>query len=231
MIRKLTEDDFELFVRTFFQTYLKFPFAPFHYEMFKHITSGKKRSTVLAFRESAKSTIVSLMYILWCICHKKKKFIILSSDTYTQAQLHLSNIIYELEHNELLLSIFGDLRSEKWTESNFITANGVRVISRGTGQKIRGFRHLESRPDLFVGDDLETSKTVLTRQQRDKTEKWILSEVIPAMDQENGQIIVVGNMLHHDSLMSRLRLNEQWEVFEVAIQDRGKPAWPERHSP
>jgi predicted phage terminase large subunit-like protein len=187
---------------------------------------------MLAFRESAKSTITSLIYILWCICYKKKNFIILCSDSHTQAQLHLANVIYELQNNEMIIKHFGKLKGdfEKWTESNFVTTNGVRVMARGTGSKIRGVRHLQYRPDLFIGDDLENNELVKTLEQRDKTQKWLETEVLPAVDQEQGQLIVIGNMLHYDSLMARLRKKDNWQKIEVPIIQNGKPAWEARHT-
>lgn len=209
---------------------MKYPFAPFHVNIFDTLKKGDLLNEIIAFRESSKSTVVTLIYVLWCILYQKRNFIIICSDSYTQAQLHLANVIYELENNTQILADFGYLASDKWTEGNFVTKTGIRVMARGTGSKIRGLRHLEHRPDLFIGDDLENSELVRTKEQRDKTEKWLISEVIPAVNQEEGQVIIVGNMLHNDSLMSRLKENQEWSTLEIPIVKDGKPAWKARHS-
>ena len=107
---------------------------------------------------------------MWAALEEKSRFIILISDTFRQAKLNIANIKEELEHNEMILQDYGDVRSnEEWTATNMLLKNGVRIMAISKGQKIRGLRHRERRPDLIIIDDLENTEGVKTKEQRDKT--------------------------------------------------------------
>jgi phage terminase large subunit-like protein len=68
----------------------------------------------------------------------------------------------------------------------------------------RGLRHLQHRPKLVVVDDPEDGEWVRTKENRDKTERWLRSEVIGGIDARKGRLIVIGNLLHADALIPRL---------------------------
>ena len=117
-------------------------FHRFLYAELQRITLSEKgqRVAIAAPRGNAKSSIVSLIFILWCILYKKKNFIILLSDTSSQAEEFLSNIRNEIENNERILSDFGSLKGETWKADDIVTANQVRVLVLGARKKIRGRR-------------------------------------------------------------------------------------------
>ena len=58
--------------------------------------------------------------------------------------------------------------------------------------------------DLVICDDVEDLNSVKTKEGRDKTFQWLIGEVMPIGD-HNTKIIVVGNLLHEDCLLMRLR--------------------------
>jgi predicted phage terminase large subunit-like protein len=70
-------------------------------------------------------------------------------------------------------------------------------------QAVRGIRHWENRPDLIIVDDIQTFDSVKTIEQRDKDYQWFTGEIIPIGDLGT-KIILIGNMLHQDSLLMRL---------------------------
>lgn len=160
----------------------------------------------LAFRGSAKSTIASLAFPLWRALFRKDPFIVIIGDTYTQAKQIIGNIIYEFETNRLLNLDFGIQRDREneWTMTDIITTRGVRISARSRGQKMRGMRHRQYRPTLVIADDIENLDMVRTIEQRNKTEEWMLADVLPSMDQD-GRFILLGNLLHADSLVSRIK--------------------------
>ena len=67
------------------------------------------RIAIAAPRNHAKSTMFTLVYVLWCIVTKRKKFILLLSDTQAQAEELLGTIVEELETNEKLKKDYGKL--------------------------------------------------------------------------------------------------------------------------
>jgi hypothetical protein len=41
-----------------------------------------------------------------------------------------------------------------------------------------------------------------------ETDRWLHSEIIPGMDVKKGKLVVIGNLLHMDALLSRLKAHE-----------------------
>lgn len=82
--------------------------------------------------------------------------------------------------------------------------HNARITAVSTEQSVRGLRHNQHRPDLIIGDDLEDIASTKTREGRNKTYEWLTGEVIPAGDRGT-RLIVIGNLLHEDSLIMRLR--------------------------
>lgn len=202
------------------------------YETLENATSGIIEE--IAFRGASKSVITSLAFVLWSALTDRRKFIIVISDTFDQAKMLLSHIQTELEDNKLLREDYGDMHgADEWQAVNMVLKNNVRIVAKSRGQKVRGLRHNESRPDLIIGDDIENIEDVRTREQRDKTEEWFLSDVIPATDPASGLIVIVGSILHHDSLMSRMKnkiLNERLgRVFQYPLHTAsGRNRWAHR---
>lgn len=215
--------------------YLTYPFAPFHYEMFD-ITENNNISfsTIVAFRGSGKSTIMGVSFPTWAVVGKlNKKFVLIVSQTQAQAKLQLANIKKELEGNNLLKADIGPFEefSDEWGANSIVISNyGARITAVSTEQSIRGIRHGAYRPDLIICDDVEDSNSVKTREGRDKTFNWFNSEVIPVGDKST-KIVIVGNLLHEDSLIMRLkrlieeqRLNGTFLAFPL-LDEEGNSAW------
>src|SRR5262245_41903216 len=97
------------------------------------------RIAIAAPRGHAKTTLVSLAYVLWSICLKSEPFIVLISNTGDQACDLLAAVKFELESNPLLLADFPEAAEppqskpapERWRRAEIITRNGVRVFAIG----------------------------------------------------------------------------------------------------
>jgi predicted phage terminase large subunit-like protein len=235
--------DHKWFFATYFPQYITYGASPVHDNLFA-ITEDESTSlaVVMAFRGSAKSTIMTMSYPIWAIIGKQqKKFVLIASQTQYQARVHLINIKRELESNELLandLGPFVEQREEWGTTSLFIPRFNARITAISTEQSVRGIRHGAYRPDLIIADDVEDTNSVKTKDGRNKTFDWYTGEIIPAGD-TNTKRIVVGNLLHEDSLLMRLKerlqRNEMDGVYcEWPIVKDGKPTWlskfPDNHA-
>ncbi len=197
------------FFHLYMGLYVKYPTAPFQRELYA-ITEDEdtKHTVIVAFRGSGKSTIVTLSYPMWAILGKQqKKFVVILSQTQPQARMHLTNIKREFESNELLRKDFGPLEeeSDEWGSTALVLPQfGARIIAASAEQSIRGIRFGAHRPDLIIADDVEDMSSVKTRDGRNKTYDWFTGEVLPLGDQ-NTKIVTIGNLLHEDSLLMRLR--------------------------
>jgi len=208
MVRaQMTKKNHFLFFHIYLGTYVTCPMAPFHKEMFS-ITEDKENplAVICAFRGSSKSTLLTLSYVLWSILGvQQKKFVVIVSQTQDQAKLHFKNLKRELENNKLLQADLGPFQEDEWnTGSLVIPKYGARIMAVSVDQKFRGIKHDSHRPDLIICDDVEDLNSVKTREGREKTYGWFNSEVVPLGD-IGTKIIVVGNLLHKDSLIMRLK--------------------------
>src|SRR5665213_1112159 len=96
----------------FGNTYVKYPTADFQREIFQLLENGENQNLVItAFRGSAKSTIVTMAYVIWSILgEQQKKFPIILGNTQAKAQTHLLAIKHEFEQNELLRADLGPFK-------------------------------------------------------------------------------------------------------------------------
>ncbi len=224
-----------MFFSIYLGHYMDFVMAPFQHEMFR-ITEDQniKNALIMAFRNSAKSTVITMSYPLWSILGcQKTKFVVILSNTQLQAQQHMKNIRAELESNELLRADLGPFQEDdQWGAQGLILPKyGARIVALSIDQSIRGLRHLQHRPDLIICDDIENRDQMKTKEGRDKLENWYMSEVLPLGDLKT-RIFMVGNLTHEDSLMMRLMTSVgagtyAAKVITCPFQDEdGNVAWP-----
>lgn len=209
MRTELTKQSHWWFFNLYLSHYIQYPSAPFHQQIFG-LTEDETIKTLLivAFRGSSKSTLLTLSFPIWAILGKQqKKFVIILGQTQRQARQALVNIRRELESNELLrqdLGPFKEIEDEWGSYSLVIPKYNARITAASMEQTIRGMRHNQYRPDLIICDDIEDLITVKTKEGRDKIHQWITGEVIPTGDL-NTRIVFVGNLLHEDSLLMRIK--------------------------
>lgn len=207
--KRIARQSHLLFFSIYLSHYITYPFALFHYEMFS-VTENTdlKLAVFLAFRGSSKSTLMTLSYPIWAITGcQQKKFVLIVSQTQNQARLHLSNIRKELESNELLKKDIGPFQetNDEWGATSIVLSNfNARITIASTEQSIRGLRHGQYRPDLVICDDVDDLNSVKNRESRDKTFNWFTGEILPIGDNST-KFIVIGNLLHEDCLLMRLK--------------------------
>lgn len=207
--RHMAERSHYYFFHLYMSQYVQYPTAEFQKELYA-LTEDEsiRHAVVVAFRGSGKSTIMTVSYPIWAILGKQqKKFVVILSQTQNQARTHLTNIKREFELNELLRKDYGPMEEEadEWgTSALTLPKFNARIIAASTEQSIRGIRHGAYRPDLIIADDVEDMQSVKTREGRNKTYDWFSGEILPLGDQ-NTKLITIGNLLHEDSLLMRLR--------------------------
>ncbi len=205
----ITKDSFLYFFHFYYAHYVKYETADFQKEIIHNLEkSAVENLYIVAFRGSGKSTMVTTAYPIWAILGKQqKKFCMIFCQTRIQAKQHMMNIKSELEDNDLLKKDLGPFQeeSDEWGSFSLVfKKHGARITVASTEQSIRGARHNEHRPDLIICDDVEDVQSTKTREGRDKTYQWLYGEVAPAGDRRT-RLIIVGNLLHEDSLIMRIK--------------------------
>lgn len=237
--KELTRNSFYWFFATYFSHYITCPTAKFQREIIKFLEDPLySKVAITAFRGSAKSTIATLAYPIWAMIGKpNKKYILLISQTQELSKQILTNIKQELTTNELLVRDFGSFieSADEWRSNSLVdTRFETRVSAISQSESIRGLRHKQYRPDLIIIDDVEDLESVKNKEGRDKLWDWLSGEVMPIGDMTT-KMVVVGNLLHEDSLMMRLKesisTGKMGGVYRAypLIYDDGTISWPGKY--
>ncbi len=221
--RAMTTRDPRLFFATYLGHYITHPFAYFHFEMFDLQKDPNKKTIVITgARNSAKSTIMNTSLALWSILGEpQKKMVVILGYTQISAKKHFYDLRTELENNKLLRSDLGPIQGEDgpWGPTLHLPKYGADVAFASTEQNIRGLKVGPHRPDLFIADDLEDDETVRTLEGRNKLYDWLTKVVLPAGDEKNTRLVVLGTLLHEDSLLMRLKKDIRSGIREGAYRE------------
>lgn len=244
--KRLAAIDLIFFGKAYFPHYFNRPSPKFHSELDKIWEKGvlKNRNVysikeaksinrlngvkkvVAAPRGHAKSTNLTFKDSLHAILYQYKHYILILSDTYDQASSFVSSIKEELEENEAILEDFGSLAGKVWREDVIVTKTKIKVQAKGAGQKVRGLKHKNWRPDLIVLDDVENDELVRTLEQRRKLENWFYKAVSKCGDTYT-DFIYIGTMLHYDSLLAKVMKNPQYKSmkYKAVINFSNSKLW------
>lgn len=210
--RNLAKQGLKGFCVAYLPHYFTLPKAEFHDELIDLLGDWSKQYVAVeGFRGSAKSSLASTALVLYAALEGKTKFIIPINETDDVVKLTVAGLREELERNNDIRKDYGDLikknasRQTSFNETNIVLQNGCRIMGRSRGQKIRGLKHNQYRVGLVVADDIEEVGKVDKKEYRDKTENWLRGTVIPAIDENEGRMVVLGNKLHTDAIMERLK--------------------------
>lgn len=213
----------------------------FHVELMRALADADRRLIArVAPRGHAKSTCAVFAYPLWCLCEQKRRNIVIVTHETSLAAQFVRDLRHELETNERLRAAYGDLAAgeppspppdaeargkparrpraprPRWSAAQFTTVSGITVQAKGTGGSFRGLRVGPHRPDLIICDDIETDALVASAERRRKLENWLRRVVMPALAPD-GQLLVLGSLIHYDSLLANLRDPRRFPRWDYAV--------------
>ena len=218
---KLTADLIEGFVGSVLSKNFaeRVPSPECHKEWWELCCSDNKFVAIAAPRGHAKSTAITLAYVLASVLFRDREFVIIVSDTEAQSILFLNDIKKELTENEDIINLFGVRKIEKDAETDIIVrmddGHRLRIMAKGSEQKLRGMKWRNRRPDLIVGDDLENDEIVMNPERRYKFRRWMRGALMPCLSRR-GVMRIVGTILHIDSFLENLmpRMKARTTVLE-----------------
>lgn len=203
----------------------------FHREIY-NLLYREDRLVLIAPRGFAKSTLAAKIYPLWAALFKKRRDICIISASENLAVDHMRYIKISIEANPYIKAFFGDLVSNKWTETHMILRHPdgdmINIRAKGAGGQIRGFR-----PDLIVLDDIETDESVESEEQRKKLKNWLFKACINTM-LPGGQLVVAGTLIHYLSVLADLYntpnrwSKKKYTAYVDGVADKGHELWPEQ---
>lgn len=238
----ICQRSFIYFAIYYFHEYFTYDMAPFHFDMVDDLEDlrGGKFDYLLwvMFREAAK-TVWSRMFIIYCICFNLKKYINWDSYDKQNAESSLFDITNSLLINTLLIADFGHLYFEKRSSSQktlkrvseFITVNGIKVEAFSTQKSTRGRIFENYRPDLFVLDDFETTKTKASIPVMTKIRDHI-SEMLAGLG-PTGDVIFNCNYITEVGvvhwLITGAEKDPKFMCRRVDAEEDGKPSWMDKY--
>lgn len=246
-IRKLLGAfDLAFFGRAYLPHYFSKPSPPFHAELDAIWADGVLKglnpmhnpkainthdgchSATAAPRGHAKSTNLTFKDTLHAVVYEYKHYALLISDTYPQAAGFLEAIKDELEENSSIIEDFGKLAGEIWREDVIVTKTKIKLQAKGAGQKVRGLKHKNWRPDLIVLDDLENDENVRTPEQREKLKNWYFKAVSKCGDGYT-DFVYIGTVLHYDSLLVKVMntIGYTSVKYKAVLSFSASPLWDE----
>jgi len=175
------------------------------------ITRGKTNTNVAwsVGRRHAKTAYLSNAFLCHQIVFRHQKYIIEVSETTDVAGDFIKFTQQNLKFNEKIRQDFGELlhpkpsMNEVDNKYEFITSSGTKVEAKGMGTQMRGLRHLQERPGLFLLDDLESNDNTNTPELRAKNLRWFRSEMLEALG-FSGICVYMGTILGPDSLLNHV---------------------------
>ena len=180
------------------------------------------RLALIAPRESAKTTWITLAYVLRCAVEYREPYTLLFSDCEEQANKYLAAIKSEIEGESLPILTGSAARTERddvslrdltlaaaypeacgmgleWRKDRIRLKNGAVVEALGRGSKVRGRKERQHRPSLIVIDDCQSNRDVASAAERATALNWFKNEVLPC-GSEATNVISVGSALHRDAV-------------------------------
>lgn len=214
--------DLLFFLKTYLPHYFHTEFGAFHEEWEELTEIRDDVALVAAPREHAKSTFFTFGVPIRNIVYRLRWFQLVISDTNDQAVGFTLPIRLEIEENPRLRHDFGDLKGSPWKAGEFV-ANGVKTLARGRGEKVRGLKNRQHRPDFAVVDDFENDENVENPRLVEKSLRWLRRAVIGSLG--TGYLfLMVGNLFHPKSVLSQL-IAEKGEDGEPLYVSRVYRAW------
>jgi predicted phage terminase large subunit-like protein len=194
------------------------------------------RLAIAAARGHSKSGMFSNDFPLHQIVYRKRKFILLISETDSLSKQLAGWIKKQLKFNEKLRQDFGPLMhersnmNEKDNEELFITLSGTMVDASSSGKQLRGKRHGSRRPDLVIVDDPSSINNEGTKEAREKLVHWFNSVVVPIGTKATA-IILVGTMVSATGLLNHVlkRRDFKSSFHGAIIQEPDNPQLWERY--
>ena len=188
----------------------------------------KENGAIIFPRSFAKSTWIKIDTIHDCV-YALEPVILYIGVTIGYAGFHFEAIKSELEVNELLREIYGNLVpserliGRKWTNTHFETTNGVNVVAKGAG-KGRGVNIKNQRPSKIICDDIEDDEQVRSPERCMQLHDWLYNVIFPSRDPKRGYIKMIGTVLVGHAEVLKFH-KKHGGIFRRAIEN-GKSIWP-----
>lgn len=186
------------------------------------LTWNKRKKLVLLPRGSFKSTVVTVGHTLHALCYNPNLRVMIATENYNNSILYLKEIKEQMERNENLKLIYGDMvplsnRDGDWTKTDITIATRTKIGGKEPSVQTSslGTSKTGLHYDLLILDDLVSSNNTNTQDQMQKVidyYKYLLSIADPG-----ARIIIVGTRYHYGDLYNYIQENEK-DNFDILVR-------------
>jgi len=200
----------------------------------------ERQLLITSYRGSAKSTVANMVFASYLVANNGRtmkirinnevvevrileRFIVIISETGTMAEDFTVRIRDEFSTNpniryyyQLQIENAYDDITGKWTRAAF-KMNGCFVLGVGTGMQIRGRIKGAYRITTVLFDDIYSERNVKTPESRENIAKWFNDAVKNSIDDLVGKAVLMGTILHDDTLLISLEKNPLWTKIKYSI--------------
>lgn len=240
----LCEQSLLMFAIYYFTDYFSYKTADFQYDLFsdfEELVAGRVPSNSgawVTFAEGAKTSIAKIG-LTWIACYAKKKYCNIDSNDKENSERILFDVVLNLQTNQLILHDFGQVynaprnKNEATVKrvSNFITNKGTRFEAYSTQESPRGRIHGEQRPDFWLLDDIENSKTIRSAVNTQSVIGHI-DEIKRGMSPQ-ACMLLLGNYLIEEGsvayVMKSIRGSGGIVRFVPVVDKKGNIAWEDKY--
>ena len=228
----MLEADTEAWFKHYFRRYAFAEPAQFHLDATKRIVEHPEWFEVRMWsRELAKSTRTMMETLYLCLT-KRKKYVLLISNSLDNAVRLLAPYKTNLESNKRIIHDYGVQENPgSWAMTEFTTVNGIAFRALGAGQSPRGTRNEEVRPDVILFDDIDTDEDCLNPDIIAKRWRWVEEAAIGTRSISKATtVIFCGNRIAVDCCVERA-IKVADHVDEINIRNKqGASSWKEKNT-
>ena len=242
-IQRLEADD-EAWFKYYFDNFCTAEPADFQKKSTRRVMGDPRGYYVRAWaRELAKSAR-TMMEVCKLVATRKKRNVILTSNSQDNAERLLVPYRAFFEVNERFINDYGEQRNPgSWTESEFTLKIGAAFRAVGARMSPRGSRNEQIRPDVLLIDDFDTDEECLNPEIVDKKWRWIERALIPTRSISNPLLIIFcGNLIAEDCCIARaMEKAKHVEVINIRMvnirkpdpqndYNHGRSVWPQKNT-
>ncbi len=242
-IRRL-EADPEAWFKYYFKKFYKVDPAPFHLKGTKRVLSNPEWYEVRAWARSLAKTARTRMEVCYLVATRKKRAVILASNSQENAERLLAPYRAFFEFNDRLRNDYGEQKNiGSWTAEEFTTRDGAYFRALGNGQSPRGTNNAELRPDVLLIDDFDTDSDCRNPDMVTQKWNWIEEALLPTREICDPLLVIFcGNIIAEDCCILKaiekadhsdvinLRMVNVNKPNPVEDYERGTSAWPQKNS-
>ena len=206
-----------------------------HIDLLMFLNDPAKFKVICMFRGGGKTTTVNKTNMFSTIFYEHEPYTQIFSATQSKGEKFLGDI-----KNMIVSAIRAGYNikiGDCWNKTEIeVIVDGVHkcyVEIFGAGQDPRGGTRDFGRPTLQIFDDVESKQgqyAIRTKANREKLSEWFWGECVPSLDPIHGKLVIIGTILHTDSLLNNILKNKNFKKKVIPLlTPNGKSAWSDRH--